>query len=71
MGLNNVFDDGKPQPRTARLARTGLVHTVKALEDAAQVFTGKKGEAKTAPSDVDQLKAELAALQAKVDRLSR
>src|SRR5919106_4031632 len=42
------------------------------FEDAAQAFTGKaKSEAKSAGSDVDQLKAELAALQAKVDRLSR
>src|SRR5689334_14484441 len=42
------------------------------FEDAAQAFTGKpKPEPKTANSDVDQLKAELAALQAKVDRLSR
>jgi len=39
------------------------------FEDAAQAFAGKsKPEAKAA-SDVDQLKAELAALQAKVDRL--
>jgi polyhydroxyalkanoate synthesis repressor PhaR len=41
------------------------------FEDAAQAFTGKKSDAKSTPSDVDQLKAELAALQAKVDRLSR
>jgi polyhydroxyalkanoate synthesis repressor PhaR len=51
------------------------------FEDAAQAFTGKKNEAvKGGPapsagtpgaSDVDQLKADLAALQAKVDRLSR
>jgi polyhydroxyalkanoate synthesis regulator protein len=41
------------------------------FEDAAQAFTGKKADAKSAPSDVEQLKAELAALQAKVDRLSR
>ena len=42
------------------------------FEDAAQAFTRQKaGEAKAAPSDVDQLKAELAALQAKVDKLSR
>jgi len=40
--------------------------------DAAQVFTGKaKNEAKASSSDVEQLKAELAALQAKVDRMSR
>ena len=45
--------------------------------DAAQVFTGKKPDAKpggsttTDSSDMDQLKAELAALQAKVDKLSR
>jgi polyhydroxyalkanoate synthesis repressor PhaR len=47
------------------------------LGDAAQVFSGKKSEAKpkaesaTPGSDMDQLKAELAALQAKVDKLSR
>jgi polyhydroxyalkanoate synthesis repressor PhaR len=42
------------------------------FEDAAQAFTGKKpGGAKPSSSDVDQLKAELAELQAKVDRLSR
>ena len=51
------------------------------FEDAAQAFgtrardaakTGAKPEAKTAgASDMEQLKAELAALQAKVDRLSR
>ena len=42
------------------------------LEDAAQAFSGKpKGEAKPSNSEVEQLKAELAALQAKVDRLSR
>ena len=49
------------------------------FEDAAQAFTGKgKGEApkaepKAAPpgSDMDQLRAALAELQAKVDKLSR
>src|SRR6476619_6860698 len=44
------------------------------FEDAAQVLTGKakgKPEANPSSSDVDQLKAELAALQAKVDKLSR
>jgi polyhydroxyalkanoate synthesis repressor PhaR len=42
------------------------------FEDAAQAFTGKpKADAKPASSDVEELKAELAALQAKVDRLSR
>ena len=47
------------------------------FEDAAQAFTGKsKAEAKpgsssSETSDIDQLKAELAALQAKVDRLKR
>jgi polyhydroxyalkanoate synthesis repressor PhaR len=42
------------------------------FEDASRVFTGKT-EAETRPSsnEVDQLRAELAALQAKVDRLSR
>jgi polyhydroxyalkanoate synthesis repressor PhaR len=42
------------------------------FEDAAQAFSGKaKPEPKPAESDVEQLKSELAALQAKVDRLSR
>jgi polyhydroxyalkanoate synthesis repressor PhaR len=44
------------------------------FEDAAQAFTGhKKADAKPAAGgdEVDQLKAELAALQAKVDKLSR
>jgi polyhydroxyalkanoate synthesis repressor PhaR len=42
------------------------------FEDASRAFTGKaKPEAKQSISDVDQLKAELAALQAKVDKLSR
>jgi polyhydroxyalkanoate synthesis repressor PhaR len=43
------------------------------FEDAAQALTGKakpKPDA-TTTSDVEQLKAELAALQARVDRLSR
>jgi polyhydroxyalkanoate synthesis regulator protein len=41
------------------------------FEGAAQTFTGKKPESNASSSDVEQLKAELAALQAKVDRLSR
>ena len=43
------------------------------FEDAAQAFTGKsKSEAKpSSNNDVDELKAELDALKAKVDRLSR
>jgi polyhydroxyalkanoate synthesis repressor PhaR len=42
------------------------------FEDASRAFTGKaKTEAKPNTNDVDQLKAELAALQAKVDKLSR
>jgi polyhydroxyalkanoate synthesis repressor PhaR len=42
------------------------------FEDAAQAFTGKtKAEAKPSSSEVEELKAELAALQAKVDRLTR
>ena len=42
------------------------------FEDASRVFAGKsKDEAKSAPSEVDELRAELAALQAKVDKLSR
>jgi polyhydroxyalkanoate synthesis repressor PhaR len=42
------------------------------FEGAAQAFSGKpKPDTKSASGDVEQLKAELAALQAKVDRLSR
>jgi polyhydroxyalkanoate synthesis repressor PhaR len=42
------------------------------FEDAGRVFTGKaKAETTPRSNDVDQLRAELAALQAKVDRLSR
>ena len=43
------------------------------FEDAAQAFTGKPkaNAARASESDVEQLKAELAALQAKVDRLNR
>ena len=41
------------------------------FEDAAQAFTGKKGEGKPGGSEVDELKAELAALKAKVDKLGR
>jgi polyhydroxyalkanoate synthesis repressor PhaR len=43
------------------------------FEDASRAFAGKpKSEAKpSADSDMEELKAELAALQAKVDRLSR
>jgi polyhydroxyalkanoate synthesis repressor PhaR len=42
------------------------------FQDASRAFSGKtKAEAPSGNSDVDQLKAELAALQAKVDRLSR
>ena len=42
------------------------------FEDAAQAFAGKKAEKqKATSSDLDELRAELAALQAKVDRLSR
>ena len=42
------------------------------FEDASRAFTGKaKGEAKPNGSEMDQLRAELAELQAKVDRLSR
>lgn len=42
------------------------------FEDAAHAFTAKaKAEPKPGNSEVDELKAELAALQAKVDRLSR
>jgi polyhydroxyalkanoate synthesis repressor PhaR len=42
------------------------------FEDAAQAFTGKRAAAdKPGSSDMDQLRAELAALQAKVDKLGR
>jgi polyhydroxyalkanoate synthesis repressor PhaR len=43
------------------------------FEDASRAFTGGKGkqEPKPSSSEVDELKAELAALKAKVDRLSR
>jgi polyhydroxyalkanoate synthesis regulator protein len=41
------------------------------FEDAAHAFTGKKSEAKPRASEVDELKAELAALKAKVDKLGR
>ena len=42
------------------------------FEGAAQAFSGKgKQDSNASNSDVEQLKAELAALQAKVDRLSR
>jgi polyhydroxyalkanoate synthesis repressor PhaR len=42
------------------------------FEDAAQAFTGKaKPEQKSKDNDVEQLKAELDALRAKVDKLSR
>jgi polyhydroxyalkanoate synthesis repressor PhaR len=42
------------------------------FDEASRAFAGKgKTEAKASRSDVEQLKAELAALQAKVDRLSR
>ena len=47
------------------------------FEDASRAFTGgaakaaSKPEATASSSDVEQLKAELVALQAKVDRLSR
>jgi polyhydroxyalkanoate synthesis repressor PhaR len=42
------------------------------FEDASRAFTGKgKQQAKPSSSEVDQLRAELAELQAKVDRLSR
>ena len=39
------------------------------FEDASRAFTGKKKEPKPSDSEVDQLKAELAALKAKVDKL--
>ena len=45
------------------------------FEDASRAFTGKKTQARPgsspSASEVDELKAELAALKAKVDKLSR
>ena len=42
------------------------------FEDAAQAFSGKtKKESKPSSSEVEQLRAELAELQARVDKLSR
>ena len=41
------------------------------FEDAAQAFGGKKAPPKPADTEVEQLKAELDALRAKVDKLSR
>ena len=41
------------------------------FEDASRAFTGKKSETKPSDSEVDELKAELAALKAKVDKLGR
>lgn len=44
------------------------------FEDASRAFTGGKPKAdanRAGPSEMDQLRAELAALQAKVDKLSR
>jgi polyhydroxyalkanoate synthesis repressor PhaR len=42
------------------------------FEDASRAFTGKRTAAdKPSGSDMDQLRAELAALQAKVDKLGR
>ena len=42
------------------------------FDEASRAFTGKaKSEAKPSSSEVEELKAELAALKAKVDRLSR
>jgi polyhydroxyalkanoate synthesis repressor PhaR len=43
------------------------------FEDASRAFTGKRNAAEKSnnSSDVEQLRAELAALQAKVDKLSR
>ncbi|MES2137455.1 MAG: polyhydroxyalkanoate synthesis repressor PhaR [Pseudomonadota bacterium] len=39
------------------------------FDEASRAFAGKKSEAKSSGNDVDELKAELAALKAKVDRL--
>ena len=39
------------------------------FEDASRAFAGKKADARPSDGDVDALKAELAALKAKVDKL--
>jgi polyhydroxyalkanoate synthesis regulator protein len=44
------------------------------FEEAAKAMTGKKAKAaetEAGPSDIDKLRAELAALQAKVDKLGK
>ncbi len=42
------------------------------FEEAGRAFSGKpKAESKPTSSEVDELKAELAALKAKVDKLGR
>jgi polyhydroxyalkanoate synthesis repressor PhaR len=41
------------------------------FEDASRAFAAKKPATKPSSSEVEELKAELAALQAKVDRLTR
>src|SRR5262249_8014333 len=46
-------------------------HNMAMFEDASRAFTGKKPEPKSSEGDVEQLKAELDALRAKVDKLSR
>src|SRR6059058_5347035 len=76
--LEAAMDAFQRNQAAAREAFPGNVFTDLAkrnmamFEDASRAFTGKgKSEAKPSSSDVDQLKAELAALQAKVDRLSR
>jgi len=62
-GGNNLFAD---------IAKRNMAM----FEDAAQAFTGKKAEPKSSGdspkgTDVEQLKAELDALRAKVDKLNR
>ena len=57
----------------AMIRNTTAKRNMTMFEDATRAFTGKKGDAKpaSAGSEMDELKAELAALQAKVDKLSR
>jgi polyhydroxyalkanoate synthesis repressor PhaR len=76
--LESAMDAFQRNQNAARDAFSGNVfadlakRNMAMFEDAAQAFAGKKADAKPPPSsEVEQLRAELAALQAKVDRLSR
>src|ERR1700755_2308189 len=52
MSLHHVTRDGQTQPGTAGLAGASLVDTVKALEDAGEMF-GRDAGAKVADADPD------------------